>query len=614
MHARGVAAKWQSRRKISLGPVRRACPASGATWNVQVVRGKMTSRCLWHACRALALGLLLMLIGAGMATIGYYAEHISPHTETRNISTVRVKPDSKGIHLHNLSYAGPIVMGCGAPGMSSSNVGSQTRWDNQLGVFRTSPLGDNPAQSRTAQTAALVHFSRFIGSVNYSPKDRRFSRSGSVPNLTSCNRSPTIPKQNSISPTAQRIRQHHRTSKKDRIARGIRSMHRNNLNKSIDEGGVYFTSAKPSIDSQNSMGEFSGNKRERNKRSDTGKRHILARQKQIDNSSEVHNNVVSKTNFSDNRSNSTNSGISKIFRKGGKSSSVSRTPSVDSRGVQTDEILEKAIITSPPYRKAGTLIAQTSTPSVEGKFKSQLSVCSEPANIPVYQLSIDQTLAEEVVPKVPQSPNVVNKVQISTTLSVETTTTTSDEQSVQIKRPTTLGILDCNRVDPVVVASTSNECTTTTTTATTSVQIENPAEKPSSSVRQIPKTLFRSNSSSLHKRESTFVPAATTSAANKFKLSSELDHIFVISTSRSNNDGTFASVSAAGDDENYDSIEVIDERRMKNMAKSDRARLYKSNTFICEEYYTNEQLACVMDTTTTIIEPAKETIIEEKRE
>lgn len=70
MHARGVAAKWQSRRKISLGPVRRACPASGATWNVQVVRGKMTSRCLWHACRALALGLVLMMIGAGMATIG----------------------------------------------------------------------------------------------------------------------------------------------------------------------------------------------------------------------------------------------------------------------------------------------------------------------------------------------------------------------------------------------------------------------------------------------------------------------------------------------------------------------------------------------------------------
>lgn len=70
MHARGVS-QWQSRRKISLGPpVRRAHPASGATWNVQVVRGKMTTTCLWHACRALALGMALMTLGAGMATLG----------------------------------------------------------------------------------------------------------------------------------------------------------------------------------------------------------------------------------------------------------------------------------------------------------------------------------------------------------------------------------------------------------------------------------------------------------------------------------------------------------------------------------------------------------------
>lgn len=47
----------------------------------------------------------------------------------------------------------------------SSNVGSQTRWDNHLGVFRTSP-GDNQSQSRVAQTAALVHFSKIIGFVN----------------------------------------------------------------------------------------------------------------------------------------------------------------------------------------------------------------------------------------------------------------------------------------------------------------------------------------------------------------------------------------------------------------------------------------------------------------
>lgn len=74
MHARGAPRK--SRREISVGPVRRAHPASGATWNVQVVRGKMTSRCLWHACKALIIGMVLMMLGAGMATIGNAVNYI----------------------------------------------------------------------------------------------------------------------------------------------------------------------------------------------------------------------------------------------------------------------------------------------------------------------------------------------------------------------------------------------------------------------------------------------------------------------------------------------------------------------------------------------------------
>lgn len=208
----------------------------------------------------------------------------------------------------------------------SSTVGSQTRWDNHLGVFRTSPGDVSSGTSRVAQTAALVHFSKILGFVSlgsinlflashlllffyirraahFSPKDRRFSRSGSVPNLTSLRSS--VMKQSSISPTAQRI--HHRTSKsnttKERSARSGRGMQRSNLNKSIDEAGIYFPTAKMSIDSQHSMGkenffgEYSGNRRDRTKRSDTAKRHVLARQKQIDNT-ELHN---SKANFTNNR-------------------------------------------------------------------------------------------------------------------------------------------------------------------------------------------------------------------------------------------------------------------------------------------------------------------------
>lgn len=190
----------------------------------------------------------------------------------------------------------------------------------------------------------------------------------------------------------------------------------------------------------------------------------------------------------------------------------------------------------------------------------------------------------------PQSPKAVNASQKTTVTSSEAKKSYETPQIVQVKRPTTLE-LDSNRMGGINAPSTS--------------YLKNDNKNESSSIQQSQqqhlKTLFRSNSSSIHKRPSTFVPAATTSANNKFKLSSELDQIFVISSNRSINT----------DDDNYDSIDVIDERRMKNMPKSDRARLYKSNTFICEEYYTNEQLACVID---VIDADTKEIIPEEKRE
>ena len=42
-------------------------------WSIQAVKGKVTTSCLWNACKALTFGTLLIFIGAGMATIGEYA-------------------------------------------------------------------------------------------------------------------------------------------------------------------------------------------------------------------------------------------------------------------------------------------------------------------------------------------------------------------------------------------------------------------------------------------------------------------------------------------------------------------------------------------------------------
>ena len=44
---------------------------------------------------------------------GYFADQLSMVQEIRGNLTVRVKNKSRGFHLNNLSYAGPIVMGVG---------------------------------------------------------------------------------------------------------------------------------------------------------------------------------------------------------------------------------------------------------------------------------------------------------------------------------------------------------------------------------------------------------------------------------------------------------------------------------------------------------------------
>ncbi|GAB6029943.1 hypothetical protein CHUAL_005638 [Chamberlinius hualienensis] len=77
------------------------------------VNGKVTVECLWNACRAILIGMTLIAIGAAMATVGYYANELSLEEQTTGNLTVQVKNASRGFHLNNLSYVGPIIMGFG---------------------------------------------------------------------------------------------------------------------------------------------------------------------------------------------------------------------------------------------------------------------------------------------------------------------------------------------------------------------------------------------------------------------------------------------------------------------------------------------------------------------
>ncbi|XP_032290601.1 uncharacterized protein [Drosophila virilis] len=446
-----------TRRKHSVGNLRRAHPASGATWNVQVVRGKMSSKCLWHACRALILGLALMMVGAGMATLGYYADHLSMGSELRGNVTVRVKNDLKGFHLNNFAYVGPIVMGFGGfivvascvmtfeardsaakvvparlragggscnkttarsnQGSSASQrrgMGAQyqtTRWDQHFGVFRSSPgdphqqlqavagaagAGQQQAQpfDREALTAELINFSKSLSSVRRVRQTRTATAPGGGNGVG-------VGGFGSGGSNARLI-----SNSSSLIQRATREYAACTLLQPPAASRVYWqaSSFDAGIGASSTHGSAGGEKRaERNKRSDTAKRHVLARQRPIEHEEAAAAAAAAARDRErcsplGHRRNSTMSDSSYSGRWTARCASVaSRTSSIDSRRIQVDlhspEVMPKSILRSPKRYSSGP----SATPSVEKEFRSQLSVCSEPPP-PVRQLS-GQSSMEPAVPE-----------------------------------------------------------------------------------------------------------------------------------------------------------------------------------------------------------------------
>ncbi|XP_037024222.1 uncharacterized protein LOC119066072 isoform X2 [Bradysia coprophila] len=552
MHARGAPRK--SRREVAVGgPLRRAHPASGATWNVQVVRGKMTSRCLWHACRALMIGILLMALGAGMATIGYYAEDLSIGQEVRGNTTVRIKNESRGFHLNNLSYAGPIVMGFGGfiivaacvmtfeardsaakvvPARfklsttrtnsssrrttddsgqvnslyTSKAVASQTnRLENRSEVF-SSPI--EATVDRETMTATLTNFSKSFGSPRHmcrtrSQPSRRVSRSGSVPNLTTDAISNASMQLCSVS-TIQKPYRHRNHRAASTVAR-YHNIGAECVNPLLADTLHFQRHMLPVANGSESADDYANAKsriNDRTKRSDTAKRHILSRQKPIH--KDEHRTPSSLRKRS--------ADVSHLFRRCNKGQSLTHKSSDNSCSAVPSLSQESTVYST--FQQC--LSRQISAPLEERVFKSQISINSEPGTSMrtlSCQSSLEPYLQEEE----------------STELDVESHAITNANLPLQI--PTT------NKSEPTVIHML--EC-----------NIENRKlfdNKQKSDNKK--KGIYRSNSS----RQ----PTSTPTYGTDFKQSCK-------------------------DDLGYDSIEVIDERRNKNFEK---AGLQRSNTTVIYSEY-----------------------------
>lgn len=75
----------------------------------------LSCHCIWLCFKALSGGVLLIAIGVGMTVFGFYADHFAVQQqldEGTNTTTTVVNEHLK-LHLHNLTYVGPVFMGLG---------------------------------------------------------------------------------------------------------------------------------------------------------------------------------------------------------------------------------------------------------------------------------------------------------------------------------------------------------------------------------------------------------------------------------------------------------------------------------------------------------------------
>ncbi|KAI8116962.1 hypothetical protein CVS40_11049 [Lucilia cuprina] len=170
---------------------------------------------------------------------------------------------------------------------------------------------------------------------------------------------------------------------------------------------------------------------ERTRRSDTAKRHVLARQKPIE--QEEDRDKLSSSPLG-NRRCSTMSDSSYSGRWTARCASIaSRASSIDSRRIQVDlhspEVMPKSILRSPKRYSSGP----STTPSVEKEFRSQLSVCSEPPAA-IRQLS-GQSSLEPCLPEEAIELADADSYQISQTETPRSLTTTTIINPVDLPPP-----------------------------------------------------------------------------------------------------------------------------------------------------------------------------------
>jgi len=125
--------------------------------SLSMSRGRITTGCLWHACRAITIGVFLVVTGIVLTIIGFitdqqeYREHVEMSRKFENYSSTKFKDDR--FHLSQTSFAGPVVLGVGGFLMIAACVMTLEARDNAAKIVPAAAHIESPSEMKRKQPA-----------------------------------------------------------------------------------------------------------------------------------------------------------------------------------------------------------------------------------------------------------------------------------------------------------------------------------------------------------------------------------------------------------------------------------------------------------------------------
>ncbi|CAB4064098.1 unnamed protein product [Lepeophtheirus salmonis] len=144
---------------------------------------QVTSTCLWHACRAITVGVILIIAGITMAILGYLSD----------LKGIDDGPNS--FKLNNLSFAGPVVMGFGGFLIVAACV---MTFENKDNAAKIGPTATDKSNGNTQRIPHIVQFKSSSSQTTF--LDRNIVQSLNTPSINIGSPSSSVTKLSKISP------------------------------------------------------------------------------------------------------------------------------------------------------------------------------------------------------------------------------------------------------------------------------------------------------------------------------------------------------------------------------------------------------------------------------